>query len=141
MRRLILPLVLTFFATAALAAPVTVPLDQSRKLSFSGFAASVVVANPEIADVNVVNEQTILVVGKRRGMTNVVILDRAGRTLFEREIMVSAGDSSATVTITRGGVPSTYACTASCEQISGSRPVAAPAATISPSAPVAAPAP
>ena len=130
MRRLIVPLIAAFLATSALAAPFTVPLDQSRKLSFPGFAASVVVGNPDIADVNVVNEQTILVVGKRQGVTNVVIMDRAGRTLFNREILVATADASA-VTINRAGVPVTYACGAGCQQINGSAPGAAPGAIIS----------
>ena len=88
---------------SALAAPLTVPVDQVRKLPYAGLAASVSPGNPSIADVNVVDEQTILVVGKKAGVTNLIVLDRAGRTLYSDRIIVTAGGGGDAVTISRGG--------------------------------------
>jgi Flp pilus assembly secretin CpaC len=99
---------------AAVAAPLNVPVDQVRKLSFSGLAASVSPGNPKIADVNIVDEQTILVVGKTPGVTNLIVLDQAGRTLFNDRIVVMAADVNG-VTISRGGKVTAYACTPHCE--------------------------
>lgn len=117
-RPLLIAAVAAFAPLAALAAPLNVPVDQVRKLSFAGLAASVSPGNPAVADVNVVDEQTILVVGKKPGVTNLIVLDRAGRTLFNDRIIVSAGDNS-TVTISRGGRTSTYACAPYCQQLDG----------------------
>lgn len=101
---------------SALAAPINVPVDQVRKVPFGGLASSVSPGNPAIADVNVVDEQTILVVGKKPGVTNLVIMDRAGRTLFNDRIVVSAGDVNA-VQISRGGKVTTYACAPNCSAL------------------------
>jgi Flp pilus assembly secretin CpaC len=105
---------------AAAAAPLNVPVDQVRKLSFSGMAASVSPGNPKIADVNIIDEQTILVVGKAPGVTNLIVLDNAGRTLFNDRIVVTVADVSG-LTISRGGKVTAYACTPHCEAASGAR--------------------
>jgi Flp pilus assembly secretin CpaC len=99
---------------AALAAPLNVPVDQVRKLSFSGMASSVSPGNPAIADVNVVDETTILVVGKKPGVTNLIVLDRAGRTLFNDRVVVTAADVNG-VSISRGGKVTAFACTPHCQ--------------------------
>ena len=117
-RTLIVAGILSLAPLAAAAAPLNVPVDQVRKLTFAGLAASVSPGNPTIADVNVVDEQTILVVGRKPGVTNLIVLDRAGRTLFNDKIVVSGGDSSM-ITISRGGKTSTYACAPQCQQTTG----------------------
>ena len=116
--RKILPVLIALAAAAAplaaAAAPLNVPVDQVRRVSFSGMAASVSPGNPAIADVNVVDEQTILVVGKKPGVTNLIVLDRAGRTLFNDRVVVTAADVNG-VTISRGGKVTAYACTPHCQ--------------------------
>ena len=120
--RKILPVLIALAAAAAplaaAAAPLNVPVDQVRRLSFSGMAASVSPGNPAIADVNVVDEQTILVVGKKPGVTNLIVLDRAGRTLFNDRVVVTAADVNG-VTISRGGKVTAYACTPHCQSATG----------------------
>ena len=112
-RTLIAALIVVATPLSALAAPLTVPVDQVRKVPFSGLASSVSPGNPAIADVNVVDEQTILVQGKKPGVTNLVIMDRAGRTLFNDRVIVSTADINA-VMISRGGKISAYACEPYC---------------------------
>ena len=63
---------------AAQAASLIVPIDQSRRLPIGGSAANVVVGNTAIADVRAVDSQTLMVVGKKQGVTNVVVFDAAG---------------------------------------------------------------
>lgn len=108
-------------ASSALAAQVTVPLDQVRRLNFVGLAGTAMVGNDQIADVNVVDERTVFVVGKRRGVTNVVILDRASRTLFDGEIVVSTSEGRPVI-INQGGVATSYICAVGCERITGPAP-------------------
>lgn len=131
-------------APMAAQAAVTVPLDQTRRVTFGGVAANIVVGNPDIADVNVIDARNLMVVGKRFGVTNLVVLDASGRTLFDSEIVVSAGSGSM-VSITRGVQNFDYACTPSCQQVAGEAPTvltppASAAAATAPTA-VATPAP
>jgi Flp pilus assembly secretin CpaC len=133
-----LRLAILFLLATPLAAQaaVTVPLDQTRRVSFGGAAANIVVGNPDIADVNVIDARNLMVVGKRFGVTNLVVLDVDGRTLFDSEIVVSAGSGSM-VSVTRGVQNFDYACTPNCQQVAGE----APTVLTPPAASAAAPAP
>ena len=93
-RSLRLAVLLLLAAPAAAHAALTVPIDQTRRVTFGGTAANIVVGNPDIADVNVIDGRNLMVVGKRFGVTNLVVLDAAGRTLFDSEVVVSAGSGS-----------------------------------------------
>ena len=108
-------------AIIALAAPMAahagsliVPIDQSRRLPIGGSAANVVVGNTAIADVRAVDSQTLMVVGKKQGVTNVVVLDAAGRTLFDGEVSVLA-PAGAMMTVFRGTQASEYTCSPHCQ--------------------------
>lgn len=125
----------------AAAAGMTVPLSETRPLSFTGSAADVLVGDPAIADVTVIDHHHLLVHGKAFGRTNLVVMDEAGRTVFSSAVIVGAGDEDH-VSVFRGAQQSEYSCAVRCEKISGAGSVAgaAPAAAPSgPAAPVAAP--
>jgi hypothetical protein len=124
---------------AAQAAGLTVPIDQSRRLPVAGAAASIVIGNTAIADVRPVDSRTLMVIGKKQGVTNVVVLDEGGRTLYDGEVTVSAGPGSV-VTVFRGVEASEYACSPFCQSSSGSDQAFAAASPIT-AAPVAAAAP
>lgn len=125
-------IVFTLFAStlagAAQAASLSVPVDQSRRLPIAGQAVNVVVGNTEIADVRVVDSATLMVIGKKAGVTNVVVLDGAGRTLFDDEVLVSAG-AGAAVTLFRGPETVEMACSPYCHALGdgAAAPAAAPA--------------
>lgn len=118
-----LRLAILFLLAAPLAAQaaVNVPLDQTRRVSFGGAAANIVVGNPDIADVNVIDARNLMVVGKRFGVTNLVVLDASGRTLFDSEIVVSAGAGSM-VTVVSGAQTVDYACTPDCQRVTNPNP-------------------
>ena len=59
--------------------PITVPLNKSRIVNLDKPATRVSVANPEIADILVLNARELYVVGKQLGTTNVVVWDRKKR--------------------------------------------------------------
>ena len=68
------------------------------------------------ADVSVVNERTLVVLGKRPGVTTVMVFGAGGRTLASRQIVVSeAGDSG--VTVYRGVNAAGYACAGRCTRV------------------------
>ena len=109
---------------AALVAPVAamaqngtgalnVEIDRSARIQLRGAASSVIVGNPQIADVTVVEANTLFIVGKGYGVTEVVAVDGLGRTLFQREIVVTGG-STGSVRVWRGGQATEMACGASC---------------------------
>ena len=94
--------------------PLSVEIDHSTRVQLRGAAASVIVGNPSIADVTVVDASTLFVTGKGYGVTEVVAVDGIGRTLFQGEIVVTAPNSSH-VRVWRGGQGTTdMACASSC---------------------------
>jgi len=64
-------------------------LDQGKPLTLDGAAASVFVANPDIADVQVLAPNKLMVFGKKMGQTTLMATDDQGRTLIHRTVVVS----------------------------------------------------
>ena len=114
MRRSLTPLVAlaALLGAPVIARAIAVPLDYSTRLHISGSAASVVVGNPAIADVTVVDSHTLYVQGRGLGSTNVIVLDRAGRTLFADDVLV--GSPGAHVTVYHGADRDDFACSPRC---------------------------
>lgn len=110
---------------------LSVPINQSRILPFSGVADAVVIGNTEIADVRVIDSRTAVVIGKRPGVTNVIVRDAAGRTLLNEQILVSANLGS-TVTVYRGGQVQELACSPYCQGGAAADAAATPAAAATP---------
>ena len=92
---------------------LNVEIDRSARVQLRGAAASVIVANPQIADVTVVDANNLFIVGKGYGVTEVVAVDGVGRTLFQREIVVTGG-STGSVRVWRGAQATEMTCGASC---------------------------
>lgn len=124
MRRILsLVIVLTTLAAAGAAVAQSLPVrvDQATRVSVSSAIRDVVIGNPAIADVTVMDATSVLVTGKRYGVTSLMIVDQRGRTVLNREVVVSGSDD-AHVTIYRGPRVSTFACAPTCEQVSGAAP-------------------
>lgn len=82
---------------------------EASYMSVGGAVRDVVVADPTIADVSIVNERTLVVMGKRAGVTTLMAFGAGGRTLTNRQVVVSeVGDGG--VTIYRGATANSYAC-------------------------------
>ncbi len=93
-RLLVLLLALALGAPAfASAAPrarlLAVNVDHGTTLTFSAPAASVFIANPDIADVQVMSPTSVLVFGKRVGETTFLASDASGTTLEQRTVSVT----------------------------------------------------
>ena len=52
--------------------------------------ADVIVGNPGIADVNMLDARHLVVTGKSYGVTNLVVVSPTGRTILSRQIVVGA---------------------------------------------------
>lgn len=98
---------------AAYADPFKVSVDQTVALKLAAPANSVVIGNATVADVSVHDANTLLITGKAFGTTNLVVLDRAGRTIWENTLAVGGGAASE-LTIVRGGGTYTFSCVDKC---------------------------
>ena len=116
MRKIALSLALALAPAAALAASLAVPLDQSALVTLSAPAHNIVLGNPSIADVSVSDGRHLVVTGKGKGVTNLIVTDAGGRTIFDRQIVVGAG-SGDRVLLINGASLVRYSCTLGCEQM------------------------
>lgn len=93
---------------------LSVQIDSIQRVELGGAVSAVIVGNPAIADVTVVDQNTLFVTGKGYGVTEVVAVDAIGRTVFQRQIVVTGGSTGA-VRVWRGGRATEMACAGSCE--------------------------
>ena len=137
MRSLALASILALAPVAVMAASLGVPLNQSVLVSLPAPAHNVFLGNPTVADVAMSDQRHVVVTGKVGGVTNLIVTDERGRTIFNRQIVVgsSAGDR---VSLINGGNVISYACAPTCEQVGdaqaqalGSAPPPAPASSTS----------
>ncbi len=136
MRRSVLALAAAISAVAvaqAQAQTLVTPIDQSITLTFPDAARDIVIGNPAIADVNLINARTAVLIGKGYGVTSVQAFDAAGRSIYARQVVVSSADDNR-VSYFRGGVETTFACAPRCErtaapETAAAAPAAAPPTT------------
>ncbi len=100
-------------APAAAADPFTVKVDQTLALKLTSPANSVVIGNATVADVAVSDPTTLLITGKAFGQTNLTVLDRAGRTIYQNQLLIG-GETDDQLTIVRPGGTYTYSCVDKC---------------------------
>src|SRR3954465_11077991 len=110
-RFIVLPALLAIAsaAQAAPASPFAVAVSQTRQLPISGSALYVAVGDDNIAAVNVISSRIVMIVGKKTGITNIVVFDQAGHTLYDGDIAVSAPTGTG-VTVIRGSVSTENVC-------------------------------
>ena len=118
MRRLLV--LLTAAATLASggmarAQGMPVRIDEATRVALSAPARDVFIGNPSVADVTVIDGRNLLVMGKAYGVTNIVVLDARGRTILDRQIVVSASDDGR-ISFFRGPDVYNYACSPRCER-------------------------
>ncbi len=104
---------------ATSAQTVRVVIDQAARVRLSKPVHDVVVGNPAIADVTVMDSRHLLIIGKGVGITNLMVTDEGGRTIVTRQVAVGAPNSGH-VSIYRGGDVAEYACAPLCQKTGGS---------------------
>ena len=93
--------------------PINLGVDGVQRISLRGAASSVIVANPQIADVTVVDANTLFITGKGYGVTEVAAVDAIGRTIFQNRVVVTGGQTGS-VRLWRGAEVTEMACATSC---------------------------
>jgi Flp pilus assembly secretin CpaC len=106
-----------FMATAvagtAAAHQLSVEASKTVPVRLAGSAASIVIGNKNVADVAVHSDNLIFVTGKSYGTTNLIVVDRGGREIYNGEIVVTS-NSSNLVVVNRAGQHFSYDCTPVC---------------------------
>jgi hypothetical protein len=95
-------------AASARTADITVPEDEARIIKFEKPVTTIFVANPTVADVNMIDSTHAFILGKSFGATNLIAMDAQGNPLVSRHITVFG--SSHLITLNRGSGQFTYAC-------------------------------
>src|SRR4051812_43702803 len=96
-------------AGTAAAAELSLPMDEGRLVTFRAPVKTVFVGNPLIADVTVVDDTHVFLVGKNFGSTNLVVLNDDGVQVANERVTVYGGSTNV-VTLQRGSAQSTLAC-------------------------------
>ena len=101
-------------AASETAAPLTVAIDQARIVAIDREATTVIIGNPAIVDVEVLNSKRLVLTGKSYGITNLVILDQKGEPILDQKVAVQTFEEN-TVRVYRQASRITYACAPKCE--------------------------
>lgn len=127
MKRLMILAAMGSLLTApALADELTVTKDESKVIKLTAPASTVVVGNPEIADVTMQDGSTAFVTGKGFGSTNVIAMDDHGRQIATFRVVVTPS-ANRTVTLLRGNLLTTLSCAPRCEVVATAAAPASPA--------------
>ncbi|WP_051279924.1 pilus assembly protein N-terminal domain-containing protein [Hellea balneolensis] len=93
----------------------SVELNKTEVVYLPASAGAVVIGNPEIADVSIHSANTIFVVGRGYGETNLVVLDAAGQKIMDADIQVVNNLPAHGVRVYNGGERETYSCSPYCQ--------------------------
>jgi hypothetical protein len=114
-------LALTSFSFAQGAEPLRVVLDKYELVRLNTDVATVLIANPDIADVAVEKSRLLFLIGRSPGETMLVLLDEAGREIMNTSIVV-VPNLEREVTVHRGtrrgnALEATFSCAPRCTPI------------------------
>jgi len=103
----------TLLSCAAHAGHITVETGKAKAIKLKTNADSVIIGNPNIADVAVHDDTLLFVTGKAYGTTNLMIFDNEGNTIHSSDVVVTANTTS-WVSVKRAGTNFTYDCSPTC---------------------------
>jgi hypothetical protein len=116
MRLIVMAAALALMASVAAAATLNVHIDGSARFRIPAGARNVMVGNPSIADVNILDSNNIAVLGRTYGATGILITDAHGRTLLDGTIVVSPPETGQ-ISFVGGTVQANYSCSPRCERV------------------------
>lgn len=91
-----------------------VELNKTEIVKLPSAASSIIVGNPKIADVTVHSVDTIFVVGRGYGETNLIVLDAQGQTMMNTNLQVVNTLSNHGVRLYNARDRETYSCIPYC---------------------------
>lgn len=93
----------------------SVELNKTEVVYLPANAGAVVVGNPEIADVSIHSANTIFVIGRGYGETNLVVLNSAGHKIMDADVQVVQNLPAHGVRLYNGKDRETYSCAPYCQ--------------------------
>lgn len=105
---------------------IRVQVDSASLVEVPGEAKTLFVGNPAIADVTPISSRSLFVLGRRPGVSNLIILGPEGNEILNASLIVTPQTTNA-LTLHRGIKESSYNCTPRCIE-GGSEAGFAPAA-------------
>ncbi|KQT83055.1 pilus assembly protein N-terminal domain-containing protein [Aurantimonas sp. Leaf443] len=93
---------------------IEVLIDHARIVEIDRPATTVIVGNPAIVDVEVLNSERLVLTGRSYGITNLVVLDDKGRMIVDEQVGVQSFEDR-TVRVYRQSSRMTYACVPNCQ--------------------------
>jgi hypothetical protein len=119
-------------------------VNKAELLRFDRHPGSVLVVNPQIADVVADGGNHVFILGKIPGETQLFVLDEDGKTMMQANVRVGT-PASGQVSVFRGTAEATLNCAPRCAGLQSGTPAAAAGGAASPTAgasaaPAAAPA-
>lgn len=88
---------------------VDLGVDVARILALDADASVFIIGNNNIAEATLVDGRTIILTGRSRGRTNLIVLDSANQIIFDAAVHVGS-EGLRTVTVSRGLSRQTYVC-------------------------------
>jgi hypothetical protein len=92
--------------------------DQAFEFQLPAQAVTVIIANPEIADIVTQGDLALVLIGKKNGRTNLLIRD-AAQTLIANVMIDVQPDTSKEISIYQGVNRIEYICGSQCRKIAG----------------------
>jgi len=92
----------------------SVELNKTEIVRLSEPASAVIIGNPKIADVSVHSSDTVFVLGRGYGQTNLIVLNSSGETILNADIQVVSSISQGNVRLYNGQNRATYSCSPYC---------------------------
>lgn len=100
--------------TAMAGGNYSVDLNKTEIVRLPENAGAVIIGNPKIADVTVHSANTLFVMGRGYGETNLIVLSAAGQTIMDANIQVINRVSSQGVRLYNGRNRESYSCVPYC---------------------------
>jgi len=89
LKSLIAGALLTAVSVPAMAAQMNVPMNETSVVHIEGTPAAIIVGNPMVADVTLVDGSTLVLHGRLFGNTDVTVLDAEGAELMNIDLSVT----------------------------------------------------
>ncbi len=80
--------------TAVMAQSLNIIIDQSARITLPRPVHDVVLGNPNVADITVLDARHLMIIGKAYGVTNLMVTDEGGRTILNRQVSVGSPDTN-----------------------------------------------
>jgi putative type II/III system pilus formation protein len=104
-----------FAAAPACADTVSISIDQARLVKIPDRVTTIVIGNPLIADATLQGGGLLVVTGKGYGATNLLALDRNGRVVMSKDVLVVGPGDQDLMVVYRGVARETWSCAPECQ--------------------------